>query len=174
MKEYRPPTSKIDSEIETAISQGLQATMGYLQASIERQSIRPRLSELNNPSLTPSPDSAKENPPYTKVETNALAGYFMVPIWHNAKAWLDENPGKLKRHTKRGKTKIEDVNEIRDRLESQPNDLLLSLCNCSLQTLETQVDEYADDIKSTHNELIATGVPPEDWPAEIRNAVRYT
>lgn len=172
MEEYKPPTNEISSELEIAISQGLQTTMEYLQAGIGRQSLRPRLSELNNPSLPPSPESSKENS-YTKMEANALSGYFMVPIWHKAKAWLDDNPGKLKRHTKRGKTKIEDVAEIRNRLSGQLSDLLLSLYEYSLQTLETQVDEYADDIKSTHDKLIETGVPPEDWPAEVRNGVRY-
>lgn len=172
MEEYKPPTKEVNSELETAISQGLQTTLEYLQAGIGRQPLRPRLSELNNPSLPPSPESSKENP-YIKVEANALAGYFMVPIWHNAKAWLDDNPGKLKRYTKHGKTKIEDVAEIRKCLSNQPSDLLLSLYSYSLQTLETQVDEYADDIKSTHGKLITTGVPYEDWPAEVRNGVRY-
>src|SRR5688572_18718879 len=116
---------KLEISAETAISQGLQATLEYLQSSIARQPLLPRLSELNNPSSPPSPDSVEKNS-YRKVEANALAGYFMVPIWHRAKEWLDTNPGKLRRHAKRGKTKVENVAEIVNRLKSQTNDLLLS------------------------------------------------
>lgn len=172
MKELEPSAEKIDPELEAAISHGLQATMDYLNSGIVRQSIAGKLAELNNTSLPIKSEPSIENS-YTKVEANALAGYFMVPIWHNAKAWSDSHPGKLRIRDEHGKKKIEDLADVRDKFSNQPRDLLVNLFDHSFETLKIQIDEYGKKISTAHEKLVKDKVPYETWPAEIRNGARY-
>ncbi len=159
------------ADLESAISLGFQSTMEYLQSGVLRESIKTELLKLNT-SSSPSDSTSPEEIVYKKPEVNALAGYFMVPIWHAAKAWLEKNNGKLRRYGKKNKIIIEDVAESSGKFTDQYH-LLSYLYKSSLETLHIQVDEYGRDMKSALQRLKDEGVSPTDWPTEIKNAVRY-
>lgn len=169
-------SEQIDPELEKAISEGFQTTMEYLQKPFAREPLAKELAKVQTMGATPQ-TVATQDKTYPKREANAIAGYFMTPIWSTAKKWLQKNPGTLGKYfdaeNRRSVFKTKSLTEVSQEFAGKPRDLLFDLYQRSTQTLALHVFQTVKKYDSLVKRLTRAGTPQENWPTEARNFARY-
>ncbi len=161
---------------EAAIEQGLEATMEYLQKPTRREGLAPALAQIRtgNPPILGDSDVDSV---YRKKEANAISGYFMVPIWAQAKKSAAEHPGKIGSYRKNEKGRkvfeVKSLEETREKLAHDPRSLLLDLYQSSIDTLSWQVARFVSQKRHLLGGLAHSETPREAWPRDARIFARY-
>jgi hypothetical protein len=151
--------------------------MEYLQRPTRREGLAPAIAHIQK-GTAPVPETNNPEAGYKKKEANAISGYFMVPIWAQAKQWMTTHPGEMGTYRRNEKGRkplvVESLQTLQENSLGDPQKLLLDLYQASHDTLAWHVSRFVKNKEKDLKNMETAGAPREEWPRDAQIFARYT